>query len=235
MTDKRCVAFYDSGVGGTRLFERTRKAFPGEDYVYFADTKNMPFGDKSEEELHKIFASATKSIISFCPKLLVVACNTMSCVEKFSYAYLPMKTIFVTPFSPERQKTNKSSDGGRKGSKWLLLTTPLTAETAYVKSLISGDEKVVLMPLKDLARDIETWQNCGKKPDISLNFKNLSKDFEYVFLGCTHYGLLEKDFKKIFPNSKIISGEELAFCEIRKFLNTFDNSDHKGKSIFVKS
>ncbi len=233
--DKRCVVFYDSGVGGTALFEKTRKAFPNENYVYFADEKNMPFGSKSEEELHDIFLSAKKTIMSFCPKLLVVACNTMSCVEKSFCDYLPVKTIFVTPFSPETGKPNKSSGGGRKGSRWLLLTTPLTAKTAYIKDLARGDENVVLMPLKDLAHDIEVWKKGGKKPDISLIFKDLPKNFEYVFLGCTHYGLLENDFKKVFPSSKIISGEERAFGEIRYFLNTFDNSDPTGDAVFIKS
>lgn len=235
MTDKRCVVFYDSGAGGTRLFEKTRRAFPGENYVYFADEKNMPFGDKTEEELHDIFLSARKTITSFCPKLLVVACNTMSCVEKSFRDYLPVKTIFVTPFAPETKKTNKSSGGGQKGSKWLLLTTPLTSKTAYISDLVKGDKTVVLMPLFNLARDIENWKKGGKKPDISLIFKDLPKDFEYVFLGCTHYGLLEKDFKKVFPNSKIISGEERAFGEIRNFLNTFDNPDHRGNALFIKS
>lgn len=235
MTDKRCVVFYDSGVGGTRLFEKTRKAFPNENYIYFADTKNMPFGDKSEEELRGIFALAIKKIISFCPKLLVIACNTMSCVEKFAYEYLPVKTIFVTPFSPIIGKTNKSSDCGQKGSRWLLLTTPLTAETAYVKALVKRDQSVVLMPLKNLAKDIETWKKGGKKPDISPIFKNSSKNYEYVFLGCTHYGLLESDFKKMFPDSEIISGEECTFKEIRCFLNTFDNGVSHGSDLFIKS
>ena len=49
--DNRCVVFYDSGTGGLRLFEKTRKAFPSENYVYFADEKYMPFGNKTKEEL----------------------------------------------------------------------------------------------------------------------------------------------------------------------------------------
>ena len=63
--DNRCVVFYDSGAGGLRLFEKTRKAFPSENYVYFADEKYMPFGDKSKEELLKIFDEAEKKILSF--------------------------------------------------------------------------------------------------------------------------------------------------------------------------
>ncbi len=66
--DNRCVVFYDSGTGGLRLFEKTRKAFPSENYVYFADEKYMPFGDKTKEELLKIFDEAEKKDFIFLPQ-----------------------------------------------------------------------------------------------------------------------------------------------------------------------
>ena len=75
--DNRCVVFYDSGRGGEVLMKRTRKAFPNENYVYFADEKNMPYGEKTERELENIFYETFWKILSFAPKLVVVACNTM--------------------------------------------------------------------------------------------------------------------------------------------------------------
>lgn len=233
--DNRCVVFYDSGAGGLRLFEKTRKAFPSENYVYFADEKYMPFGDKSKEELLKIFDEAERKILSFCPKLLVVACNTMSCALAEEERSFPFKTIFVTPFVPGSEKTNKSSGLHERGGKWLLLTTPATAKSDYVKRLISDDKNVDLLPQKDLAERVEKWRKGGKKPDISLDFKNYKKNYDYVFLGCTHYGFLKNDFKKIFPKSKIVSGEERAFRSVRTFLNTFDNDIPGGNVYFVKS
>lgn len=221
--DNRCVVFYDSGVGGRLLLERTRKAFPSENYVYYADEKNMPFGDKTQAELESIFENAITKIKSFCPKLLVVACNTMSCAVGEKIGELPFKTIFVKPFVPYRKKANKSSLARNEGGKWLLLTTPATADSDFVKGLIKRDKSVTLSPQKELAREVELWQAGGKKPDISLNFEDYPRDFDYVFLGCTHYGFLKKDFKKIFPNSRIVSSEDGAFDKIRNFLNTFDN------------
>lgn len=233
--DNRCVVFYDSGTGGLRLFEKTRKAFPSENYVYFADEKYMPFGDKTKEELLKIFDEAEKKILSFCPKLLVVACNTMSCALAEEERSFPFKTIFVTPFVPGNEKTNKSSCEPETGGKWLLLTTPATAKSDFVQRLISGDENVDLLPQKGLAERVEKWRKGGKKPDISLDFKNCKKNYDYVFLGCTHYGFLKNDFKKIFPDSKIVSGEGRAFGLVRTFLNTFDNDARGGCVCFVKS
>ena len=104
-----------------------------------------------------------------------------------------------------------------------------------MKRLISDDKNVDLLPQKDLAERVEKWRKGGKKPDISLDFKNYKKNYDYVFLGCTHYGFLKNDFKKIFPKSKIVSGEERAFRSVRTFLNTFDNDFPGGNVYFVKS
>ena len=45
------IAFFDSGVGGLTVFEKVKKLLPQENYLYFGDTKNMPYGEKTEEQL----------------------------------------------------------------------------------------------------------------------------------------------------------------------------------------
>lgn len=37
----------DSGAGGISTLKVLRKILPYEDYIYFADNKNMPYGNKS--------------------------------------------------------------------------------------------------------------------------------------------------------------------------------------------
>ena len=233
--DRRCIVFYDSGSGGLNLFEKTRKAFPNENYIYFADEKYLPFGDKTEEELNAVFDRAIEIINSFCPKLLVVACNTMSCCVGNRLGELPYKAIGVYPFLPKNEKTNKSSGGGQKTPKGLLLTTPATAKTDYIKRLVNGRNDVLLMPQKTLASDVERWQEGGKKPDISLNFEDLNFVPKFISLGCTHYGFLKNDIKKFFPKTRILSGEIEAFRKIGFFLTTIATDDHGGVVYRLKS
>lgn len=233
--DERCVVFYDSGSGGKRLFEKTRKAFPFENYVYYADEKNLPFGDKTQVELKEIFQSASRVIASFCPKLLVVACNTMSLAASDIFSSLPYDVVCVRPKLPEKIKTNKSSGDFQKNEKWLILTTVATSKNDWLKRVVNVDPRLTVSPLKGLADEVEQWIKGGKKPDVSLNFANYDKDFDYVSLGCTHYGYLTEDLKKIFPKAKIVSGEELAFEQITLKLNTFNYIMRKGNALFVKS
>ena len=45
------IGFFDSGVGGVTVYEQVKKLLPDENYIYFGDTKNMPYGEKTEAEL----------------------------------------------------------------------------------------------------------------------------------------------------------------------------------------
>ena len=51
MTDNRPIAFFDSGVGGLTVFAKVKKLLPNENYLYFGDTKNMPYGEKTEAQI----------------------------------------------------------------------------------------------------------------------------------------------------------------------------------------
>ena len=48
------IGILDSGIGGTTVLNKIIKLLPKEDYVYYADSKNNPYGEKSPEEIYKI-------------------------------------------------------------------------------------------------------------------------------------------------------------------------------------
>ena len=52
--DGRAIGIYDSGIGGTTVFSELRKLLPNENYIYFGDTKNLPYGTKTKEQLLQI-------------------------------------------------------------------------------------------------------------------------------------------------------------------------------------
>ena len=45
------VGFFDSGVGGLSVYSKFREFLPNENIIYFGDLKNLPYGNKSKEEL----------------------------------------------------------------------------------------------------------------------------------------------------------------------------------------
>ena len=74
------IAFFDSGVGGLTVFEKVKKLLPHENYLYFGDTKNMPYGEKTEEQLIQFADNIFKFFERKKAKAVVIACNTSSAV-----------------------------------------------------------------------------------------------------------------------------------------------------------
>ena len=56
MSNNCPIGVFDSGVGGLSVFSQLIKLMPDENYIYFGDTANLPYGSKSQEELVKISA-----------------------------------------------------------------------------------------------------------------------------------------------------------------------------------
>ena len=78
MSNNCPIGVFDSGVGGLSVFSQLIKLLPNENYIYFGDTVNLPYGNKSQEELVKISAKIFDFFKSKNVKAVVMACNTTS-------------------------------------------------------------------------------------------------------------------------------------------------------------
>ncbi|HEY9595773.1 MAG TPA: glutamate racemase, partial [Spirochaetia bacterium] len=73
------IAFLDSGVGGLPYLAHTRRAVPGMRYLHVADREHFPYGEMDREHVIAATLSVTERLIATQhPRLIVVACNTMS-------------------------------------------------------------------------------------------------------------------------------------------------------------
>ena len=48
------IGIFDSGIGGVTVLKEIIKVLPNENYIYYSDSKNNPYGDKNQEEILKI-------------------------------------------------------------------------------------------------------------------------------------------------------------------------------------
>ena len=44
------IGLFDSGLGGLNVLNEFLKKYPHNEYIYYGDTKNLPYGNKSKEE-----------------------------------------------------------------------------------------------------------------------------------------------------------------------------------------
>lgn len=195
------IAFIDSGVGGLSLLKIFKKALPNENFLYFGDNDNAPYGNKSKRELWGLTLENLAYIKTFGIKYLVVSCNTLSItlIDKIR-DFMEIDTFGVYP--------PVAMDGGNK----LLLATPLTANT--YKEQYPLDKSVTVLGLPRLAKDIE----CGvDKVNINEHVTLGNTSYDTVFLGCTHYYFVKNKIFNHLKPQKIISGNDYTL----KFFTSF--------------
>ena len=72
------IGIFDSGIGGVTVLKEIIKIMPNENYIYYSDSKNNPYGDKTDEEIFNMCDKIVKEFIKEKCKAIVIACNTAS-------------------------------------------------------------------------------------------------------------------------------------------------------------
>ena len=90
--DNRPIGMFDSGVGGLTVLKEYLKLMPNENYIYYADTKHLPYGEKTREQIISYAEEIVEFFISKNVKAIVIACGTVS-----SLAYEHLKEKYSVP------------------------------------------------------------------------------------------------------------------------------------------
>lgn len=205
MTDNRPIAFFDSGVGGLTVFAKVKKLLPNENYLYFGDTKNMPYGEKSEKQLIEFAYRIFKFFEKQNAKAVVMACNTTSAIT-----YEKLKNNYNFKIYPIIQ-TVCSTLAGLDGVKSLgVIATPATINShAYSKGIAkyNKDMKVYELAAPNWVRIVEEHrihqpQSIEQIKEILEVMKKNNPD--KIVLACTHYPYLLDVLKKFLPEDKYI-------------------------------
>lgn len=72
------IGVFDSGIGGVTVLKEILKILPNENYIYYSDSKNNPYGDKTDKEILEICDDIVQKLLNENCKAIVIACNTAS-------------------------------------------------------------------------------------------------------------------------------------------------------------
>lgn len=221
------ICFFDSGIGGSTILKEVVKLLPKENYVYYADSKNNPYGNKTKEELFNIVSNAVDSLLKYDPKLIVCACNTATEVVLNDIRKKYPNVTFVGTEPAIKVVYDKYQD-----KKTLVITTKGTGESERFKALFNNyktpDCTLIEAPL--LAGLIEN----NKDPYPYL--KELLKDYkniDVVVLGCTHFPLAKEKIKKVLGNVTFVDGSVGIANRVKNLLK--DNLNNNGGNINIIS
>lgn len=240
------IGIFDSGIGGLSVLKEAVKQLPHEDFIYFCDSKNIPYGDKKARELKKIIDESISFLIEKKVKAIVLACNTATSVaiddlrERYSIPIIGMEPAV----KPAVEKS--------KSGKVLVLATPLTLEQekfSKLKEKIDRFGEVAVLPAENLAGMIEKHliENYKKNvfsPELEEYLEKIFSHFDLenisaVVLGCTHYLFIKPYLQKILSEgTKIIDGNEGTIHQLKKVLESkklLNNKKEKGTIRFYSS
>ena len=185
------IGVIDSGIGGLTVLARLLKRKCADRYVYLADGANLPYGDKSREELCEIAFANVETLRERGANAVVFACNTLSVCALDAVRKRTSLPLFGLIPRPELTYGNA-----------LILATPATG--SYLPPL--PPRTALLTPAK-LATLIDR-----NYPDLQGVSRYLSpllvpyRDAECVYLGCSHYLLAEEAIRTLIPRAKILEG-----------------------------
>ncbi len=214
MIKKRPIGLFDSGIGGLSILKDLQQRFPNEGFVYLADQKNYPYGPKTSEQLIDIVNRATKHLLLYNLKAIVIACNTASAHSDHLNLNIPVYTI-IDPIISEVKSLNLSNI--------LLIATEATVKSGLYQKLLNDTSiNLLTYPAPNLVNLVESFEfHKASSFDVVKKELNqyLNKNIEGIILGCTHFNFLKPQLNKAFPQTILIDGLE----ELSKNFNSNSN------------
>ena len=130
--NKNPIGIIDSGIGGLSITSTIINKLPKESIIYLADSKNCPYGDKSNTEIYNLSKKMINFLVSQKIKLLIIACNTITVtsVDKLRKEYPNLPIVGIVPVIKTAVKKSKNKKIG-------VFSTKVTAKSKYQKDLIN--------------------------------------------------------------------------------------------------
>lgn len=215
------IAVMDSGLGGISVLRELLSVMPGEDYLYFGDSVNAPYGEKPPEVIRALCRRNVEMLLQRGAKCVVIACNTATsaAAELLRHEYPAVPIIGMEPAVKPA-----AVSGGHP--RVLVLATPLTIKGSRLHQLVAAhadEADFILREAPGIVRFVEDGV-CDAAPNEALyaylrdllsdfSLKRNSEDTENnadrendgstcgkvdaVVLGCTHFPFVRRSIEQV--------------------------------------
>ena len=231
----KSIGVFDSGIGGATVLKEILKVLPNENYMYYSDSKNNPYGDKDDTAIIEICDRIVDDFIKNRCKAIVIACNTASAkAAKFLRAkYEDIPIIAIEP-------AYKMVHDFAYDKATLVMATRGTIESEKFHDLYKkyNNNKTYLMECKGLADVIEEGDELKINEYLKKNLSQYAEKVQNVVLGCTHYPLVQEKIQEVLGDVKFFNGAPNLAKHLKEVLeehNLISVAKTKGKIEFKDS
>ena len=232
------LGFFDSGVGGLSVYSVFKKQLPNENTIYFGDLKNMPYGNKTKQEL----LGYARRILNFFAtkkvKAVVIACNTSSAT-----VYEDIKNDYEFKIYPIIQSCAKVISEMDMKSVGIFATSATINTHAYKHEVQKYNPKIQVFEIAcpNWTSYIEHGQMESEecKENVADKMKEmLLHNPDKIVLGCTHYPYLLNILSQFAPKDMFIDPAEIFVEFVKEDLyrtGMLNEHDTNGKEEFYVS
>lgn len=201
------IAVIDSGLGGISVLRELRLLMPHENYCYFGDSANAPYGEKSTAEVRALTLQHAERLFAAGAKALVVACNTAT-----GAAIAALRERFYDRVVIGIEPALKPAARFKPSPSVLVMATPLTLKQEKFEHLLAQYNeyaRITVLPCHGLVELIEQGVTAG--PVLTGHLQALFAPLadthpDAVVLGCTHYPLVKASIRQVL-------GEDVALFD----------------------
>lgn len=229
------IGIFDSGVGGTSIWKEISSLLPSENTVYLADSKNAPYGEKTQEEITALSIKNIDFLLKKKCKIIIVACNTATTSSiQFLREKYSIPIIGIEPaIKPAALKT-KTKKIGILATKGTLNSTLFAETSSNINNEIIILEKIGT-GLVELIEEGKLDSKELSKLLLAYLHPLMEENIDCLVLGCTHYPYLIPQIRKIvghkiqiIDSGEAVARQTKAILELNAILNkSSDNGTHQ--------
>ena len=232
------IGFLDSGIGGLTVLAEAMEQLPGAEFLYFADTASVPYGDKPRDVVRQCILDGVSVLAARGMEALVVACNTATAVaiEDLRRIY-PMPVIGMEPAVKPALALARAA-----GGRVLVLATDMTLREEKFHRLvdrIDEDERVDHLSLQGLVALAEAERFEPETVDPYLQAATAGLDpsaYAAVVLGCTHFPYFRSHLARLFPaGTVLVDGNRGTINNLRNRIGPQPEAAAPGAVTFLES
>ena len=200
------IGFYDSGLGGLTVLKEALSKIPNRHFVYYGDTKNVPYGEKSDDEVNAFAQQAAEYLVGKGAGCIVVACNAAS-----SAAGQALRESMNVPIICMEPAINLAAKNNQERKRILVFSTNLTLKLEKYKNLKSqlqyqNIDELATPRLVEFAEQFRVDNEVRNYLHDCLAQYNLN-EYSFIVLGCTHFTFFQNMIQDMLPEGvRVIDG-----------------------------
>lgn len=213
---KDLIGILDSGVGGVSVLQKAAQMLPHENFIYYGDNANAPYGPRPTAEIRALSKKAVEHVLEHDVKAIVLACNTMTA----AYA-AELRKVAEIPVIGMEPAVKPASLARNKGYILAMATKATLQLDKFSRLMELYGENVIPVEGKGLVEIVEGGMVGTSEAEEALRdlfMPYMRRQIDGIVLGCTHYPFLRREIERFFPEAGIFDGREGTVRQLRRRL-----------------